>query len=281
MPVAWSTRYWSCRRAGAAAASRRVLNDRSALRTAPGAHAPKSAASSWSGPSKAFAVEAYRFTDPTTRPASWMGRDRLLATPWAALARANSCHLCSSRASMAATSTVSPSWAASTQGPPSRYCIASMEATTSEVATRVRVTPCSRMLAEPDAVGHGVDRQLPGAGQGRGQIKVVGRREVAQRLLGLRQRLQLGRLHGDPAATCAPRPGVDHWPIPALGAGRQRVPAGRAAAPHGDGHAVAVLPCPGDVRRSVLTPPAAGVEAASAYRTVREPVRSSGPIVKG
>src|SRR3954462_5845699 len=50
MPVAWSTRYWSCRRAGAAAASRRVLNDRSALRTAPGAHAPKSAASSWSGP---------------------------------------------------------------------------------------------------------------------------------------------------------------------------------------------------------------------------------------
>ena len=91
--------------------------------------------------SKACAEEAYRFTDPTTRPSSWMGSDRLLATPWAAPARANSCQLRSSTASISATSTVSPSWAASTHGPPSRYCIESMEATISQVATRVRVTP--------------------------------------------------------------------------------------------------------------------------------------------
>ena len=78
-------------RAGDAAAASRVLKDRSALLTAPGAHAPNSAAS-WSWwPVNAFPDAPYRLTDPTTcpsSPSSRIGRDRLLATPRAAPARA-------------------------------------------------------------------------------------------------------------------------------------------------------------------------------------------------
>lgn len=64
-------------RCGACRATSRVLNDMSALVTAAGAHAPKTAAMSSCRPVKAAPDEAYRSTVPTARSPSKMGRNNV------------------------------------------------------------------------------------------------------------------------------------------------------------------------------------------------------------
>jgi hypothetical protein len=77
---------------------------------------------------------------PVAVPSIMIGNVSVLATPFEAAARANSCHDVSSTGSAQKLTTRSSS-TASTQGPPARYWTASSTAMSRSDATRVKVTP--------------------------------------------------------------------------------------------------------------------------------------------